>query len=100
VQEKTAAALIAADQAAADRRRKRAERQADVTVRSAPDGMAELVADLPAPVAAACREAVDCYARLAKDTGDGRPIGQLRAVALADLILRPWDASRSRSPPT
>src|SRR4051794_11294819 len=41
LREKTAAALIAADQAAADRRRKKAERYADVTVRSAPDGMAE-----------------------------------------------------------
>jgi hypothetical protein len=94
LKERTAAALIAADQAAADRRRKKAERHADVTVRRGADGMAELVADLPAPVAAACREAVDCYARLAKETGDGRPIGQLRALALADLILRPWDTSR------
>jgi hypothetical protein len=29
-----------------------------------------------------------------KDDGDPRPIGQLRAGVLADLILRPWDDSR------
>jgi hypothetical protein len=63
-------------------------------VRGLPDGMAELTATLPAPAAAACREAVDGYARMAKADGDEKPIGQLRAEMLADLILRPWDASR------
>jgi hypothetical protein len=63
LRERTAAALIAVDAAAADRRHKRAERQADVTVRPMADGMAELVTGLPAPVAAACRETVDTYAR-------------------------------------
>jgi hypothetical protein len=43
LQERTATALLAVDAAAADRRRKRAGRHADVTVRSLPDGMAELV---------------------------------------------------------
>ena len=57
--ERTAAALIALDDAAADRRRKKAERCADVTTRSTADGMGQLIADLPMPVAAACREAVD-----------------------------------------
>ncbi|MGY5884006.1 HNH endonuclease signature motif containing protein [Modestobacter lacusdianchii] len=94
LQERAAAALIAADEAAADRRRKKAERLADVTVRGLPDGMAELTATLPAPVAAACREAVDGYARMAKADGDGHPVGQLRTMVLADLILRPWDTSR------
>jgi hypothetical protein len=94
LRERTAAALIAVDAAAADRRRKRAERLADVTVRSGADGMAQLVTDLPAPAAAACRETVDGYARMAKADGDERPIGQLRAQILADLILRPWDTSR------
>jgi len=94
LQDRTAAALIAVDEAAADRRRKRAGRHADVTVRSMPDGMAELVADLPGPVAAACRDTVDEYARMAKADGDQRPIGQLRAQIMADLILRPWDTSR------
>ena len=91
LREKTAAALLAADAAAADRRRNRAERNAEVSVRTSRDGMAELVADLPAPVASACHEAVDVYARMAKADGDDRPIGQLRSLALADLVLRPWD---------
>jgi hypothetical protein len=94
LQERVAAAIIALDEAAADRRRKKAERHADVTVRSMPDGMSQLVADLSAPVAAACRDAVDEYARMARADGDGRPIGQLRAQILADLVLRPWDTSR------
>src|SRR3954464_5585317 len=48
----------------------------------------------PPLVAAACREAVGEYARLAKADGDTRPIGQLRTQIMADLILRPWDTSR------
>ncbi|MCZ2848895.1 HNH endonuclease signature motif containing protein [Modestobacter sp. VKM Ac-2978] len=94
LQERTAAALIALDEAAADRRRKQAERCADVTTRATADGMGELVAAMPMPVAVACRETVDAYARMAKAEGDGRPIGQLRAQVMADLILRPWDTSR------
>ncbi|WP_460682892.1 HNH endonuclease signature motif containing protein [Modestobacter lapidis] len=92
--ERVAAALIAVDAGAADRRRKKAERLADVTVRSLPDGLAQLVADMPAPVATACRETIDGYARMLKGDGDVRPIGQLRALVLADLVLRPWDVSR------
>jgi hypothetical protein len=57
--------------------------------------MAELVTDLPTPVAAACREAVDGYARMLKADGDIRPIGQLRSLLAADLILRPWDTGRA-----
>jgi hypothetical protein len=94
LRERTAAALIAVDAAAADRRRRRAERHVDVTVRSVGDGMSELIAGMPTPVAAACRETVDSYARMAKADGDERPVGQLRAQVLADLILRPWDTSR------
>jgi hypothetical protein len=52
-----------------------------------PADLGQLVADLPAPVAAACREAVDGYARMAKADGDARPVGQLRAQVLADLIV-------------
>jgi hypothetical protein len=92
--ERTAAALIAVDAAAADRRRRKAERAADVWTRVTADGMGELVAGMPMPVAVACREAVDAYARMAKADGDERPIGQLRALVMADLILRPWDTSR------
>ena len=91
--ERAAAALIALDAAAADRRRKKAERAADVRVRSVGNGMSELIVELPTPVAAACRERVDTYARMAKEDGDERPIGQLRALVHSDLVLRPWDTS-------
>ena len=94
LQDRTAAALIALDEAAADRRRKQAERHADVTTQATADGMGQLVAELPMPVAVACRETVDEYARMLKADGDARPIGQLRALVLADLVLRPWDTSR------
>ncbi|MFD2090623.1 hypothetical protein ACFSHS_03460, partial [Blastococcus deserti] len=50
--------------------------------------------DLPQPLATAIRHTVDGYARMAKADGDPRPIGQLRAGVLGDLVLRPWDASR------
>jgi hypothetical protein len=53
--------LISRDAAAAERRRKRVERSADVTVHGLGDGMAELRAVMPAPLAAATRDAVDSY---------------------------------------
>jgi hypothetical protein len=56
--------------------------------------MAELAAELPAPLAAACWSTVDQLAWMVKHDGDARPIGVLRAGVLADLILRPWDTSR------
>jgi hypothetical protein len=86
--------LLARDAAAADRRRRQAERAADVTVHALGDGLAELRATMPQPLAAAVRDAVDTYARLAKEAGEDRPIGQLRAGILTDLVLRPWDTSR------
>jgi hypothetical protein len=86
--------LLRRDAAAADRRRAQAERAADVVLRPARDGMAELRAFMPAPLAAAVRGAVDTYARMAKKAGDPRPIGQLRVGVLGDLVLRPWDTSR------
>ena len=52
--------------------------------------MCEFRALLPHPEARACRDAVDVHARAAKETGDPRPIGMLRAGAAADLILRAW----------
>ena len=94
LRERCAAALLAVDDGAADRRRKRAERCADVTARATADGMGQLVGEMPMPAVAACRETLDRFARLAKADGDIRPIGQLRAQLLADLILRPWDTSR------
>jgi len=50
------AELLGVDATAADRRRTRAERCADVTVTPMRDGMAELRAFLPQPLAAAIRE--------------------------------------------
>ncbi len=49
-----------------------------------------LAADLPLPEAVACGRAVDAWARQLRDGGDDRPIGQLRAEVLRDLVLRPW----------
>jgi hypothetical protein len=86
--------LLRRDASAAEERRKQAERAADVTVHAAADGMAELRAFMPAPLAAAVRDTVDTYARMARDDGDPRGIGPLRAGVLADLVLRPWDESR------
>ena len=74
--------LIRADPSAAELRRKKAQRAADVTVRGVGDGMGELRAFLPYPDAAEIRAVADADARAAKAAGDERPIGLLRAVAL------------------
>ena len=84
------AELIRADPAAADRRRKKAERDADVTVRGVGDGMGELRATMPSPEAAEMRAEVDAHARALKKAGDERPIGQLRSAVLHDLVTRAW----------
>ena len=89
------ALLLERDADAIDARRKDAKRQADV--RSHPsqlEGMSTLAADLPTPVSAECLDVVDRLAAMLKDDGDPRPIGQLRAAVLADLIRRPWDTAR------
>ncbi|MGY1741552.1 MULTISPECIES: DUF222 domain-containing protein [unclassified Blastococcus] len=83
--------LTARDAAASDRRRADAERACDVTVRHLGDGVSELVARMPAELATACRRTLDTDARSAKTDGDDRPLGVLRAGALADRILQPWD---------
>jgi hypothetical protein len=88
-------AVLAVDEEFAECCRVQAERAADVRLRSVPEaGMSELSAEMPAPLAAACWSTVDELAWMAKNDGDARPIGQVRAGVLADLILRPWDASR------
>ncbi|MGK5115722.1 HNH endonuclease, partial [Geodermatophilus sp. CPCC 205506] len=89
------ALLLERDAAAADQRRRTARRSADVrSYPSALEGMATLAADLPAPVSAACLDVVDQLAAMLKADGDPRPIGELRAAVLAELITRPWDDSR------
>jgi hypothetical protein len=74
--------LIRADPAAAERRRKKAERSADVTVRGLGDGLGEMRATMPLPEAKEIRARADTDARAAKAAGDERPIGLLRSVAL------------------
>ncbi|RZU31414.1 uncharacterized protein DUF222 [Blastococcus saxobsidens] len=90
LREAVRAELLSRDAAAADRRREQRRRGADVTVRPVGDGMSEFRALMPHPEARACRDAVDRHARAAKEAGDDRPIGMLRAGAAADLMLRPW----------
>jgi hypothetical protein len=85
------AELIRADPAAADRRREKAQRQADVTVRGVGNGMGELRAFMPYPEAAGVRAQVDARARALKAAGDERRIGQLRAAVLHDLVTRSWE---------
>jgi len=83
--------LTRVDPSAADRRRKKAERDADVTVRGLGDGMGELRATMPLPEASATRAAVDAQAHALKRAGDDRPIGQLRSAVLHDLVAHPWE---------
>jgi len=90
----TRSELIARDAAAAELRRKQAERTADMRVRSTGNGMAEVVTTTTAPLAAAMFDMVDRCARLAKAGGDERSLGQLRSAMAVDFLLRPWDASR------
>ena len=86
--------VLAVDADAAEERRREAERQADVRVYPTADGMSELLSELPSPVAAACWSTIDELAWMRKNDGDPRPIGQLRTLTHAELILRPWDTSR------
>ncbi|SDO22013.1 HNH endonuclease signature motif containing protein [Geodermatophilus sp. DSM 45219] len=89
------ALLLELDAAAVDKRRTDARRQADVrSYASHLEGMSTLAADLPTPVSEECFSMVDQLAALLKADGDPRPIGELRAEVLADLIRRPWDTSR------
>ncbi|MGY1642991.1 DUF222 domain-containing protein [Geodermatophilus sp. SYSU D00703] len=86
------ALLLELDADAVDARRKSAQRQADVRTHPAHlEGMSTLAADLPTPVSAECFDVVDRLAGMLKADGDPRPIGELRAAVLADLIRRPWD---------
>ncbi len=57
------AELVKADPAAADRRRRKAQRDSDVTARALGDGMGEVRATMPYPEAAETRAAVDADAR-------------------------------------
>jgi Domain of unknown function (DUF222) len=87
-------ALARLDAEALEDRRAEAARRADVCHQPTGDGMSRLLVDMPLPQAAACVDAIDQYAQLQRADGDQRPIGVIRAAVAADLILRPWDASR------
>ncbi|SDD10948.1 protein of unknown function [Geodermatophilus telluris] len=78
------------DPAARERRHRQARADADVRWWATEDGMARLATDLPLAAAVACGKAVDGLARQLRADGDERPIGQLRAEVLQDLVLRPW----------
>ncbi|MGY1714037.1 DUF222 domain-containing protein [Geodermatophilus sp. SYSU D01106] len=88
-------ALLEVDPDAAERKKDDAQRTADVRiVPSAQDGMALMIAELPAEVAAACMAVLDSLARLAKDAGDPRPISQLRTELYAAVFLRAGEPGR------
>lgn len=75
------------DAATAVERHRRARDGRQVTCQPGVDGMAWLVAHLPAAEAVAIDSRLDDLARgLARD-GDDRTVGQLRADALADVLL-------------
>jgi hypothetical protein len=86
--------LYRLDAAARERRRRQAERQADVRVERTADDLGRLVVEGPLPTVHAARNAIDQYARWLRADGDQRPMGVLRSTAALDLILRPWDTSR------
>src|SRR3954471_13284878 len=71
--------LLELEPAAADERRKLAERNADVWVEPDADGMATLGSKMPAEEAAEGFEFINALAQMAKADGDPRPIGQIRA---------------------
>jgi hypothetical protein len=87
-------AVLTADAAFAEQRRAAAQKSADVRTYPTDAGMSVLVAELPTPVSAACCATVNELAWMRRHDGDTRPIGLLRALTMADLILRPWDTTR------
>ncbi len=92
LRERLDAALIAADPAAADRRKELRKRAADVTVTWTGDGLADLrAAQMDTADARLARAQIDAYAQRLKADGDTRPIGAIRVAVLAALIARPWE---------
>jgi Domain of unknown function (DUF222) len=92
LQARLRAELLTRDPDAAERRRRTAEQGMDLTLRPAPDGMAELLAALPRARAQAIWDTVNQLARQAKTGGDERPLGVLRVAILEELVTRPWAA--------
>lgn len=81
--------LLTVDPDGARKRRERARRRRDVSVRPDDHGMAWLSAYLPADVAQTCFSLLDGFARttLGDDPDDARGVGARRADALVDRIL-------------
>lgn len=73
------------DPAGAIRRAAKARAKADVTLHPSADGMASVVTDQPVEDAMIVKAAVDAKAITAKQHGDTRPIGVLRAEGLTQL---------------
>ena len=86
--------LYRLDADARERRRREAEKRADVRVWPKDEGVSTLGIDAPAPRALAMRGAIEEYARWLRADGDTRPMGVLRCEAAWALIMRPWDTSR------
>jgi hypothetical protein len=86
--------LIEGDAACAEQVRAERERHSDVRLYPTVPGINAMTTEWPAPLGAACWSMIDELAWLRKNSGDDRPIGLLRALTHADLILRPWEVSR------
>src|SRR4051812_3999066 len=77
------------DADAAEQRRQEAQRDADVFVQPAGDGIATIGANLPAAEAAEAYELINQLALLAKQDGDERPIRQIRTEIYSLLLRQP-----------
>ncbi|MDD9207171.1 HNH endonuclease, partial [Georgenia sp. 10Sc9-8] len=86
-------ALVAVDPEEADRRHRRASARRYVSrPRPLPDGMAAVTAVLPAPDAVAVDLVLHAAARAARNAGDQRSVGQLRADALSTMAATALEA--------
>ena len=78
-----------------ERKKTDAKRTADVRMHPSPqDGMAVIIAELPAEVGAACMAVLDQLARLLEEAGDPRPTRELRTELFAALFLCAGDPGR------
>jgi Domain of unknown function (DUF222) len=80
-------AVLAVDPDGAEQRRQRQRRLRSVQYRPADDGLAEMVAVLPAEHAAAIHQRITSLALHAAGPGDPRSLDERRADVLVDLLL-------------
>lgn len=76
---------VDSDGAATRARRRRTERRVELL--HGDDGMATLLADLPAEVASAAYARIDRHAHTLRGNGEPRTLDQLRADVFADILL-------------